>query len=402
MRSGFILLAAVASLLLMATAHAYVAQPLSQGECSQVNATFVSCTDGVPIAFSFTVSGPDASGFGSFSITPLDYANVSEPLDSFGNACRVGSGATAYCTVTLNPMPIFSLNGTVRKEIRLRLDSISYPQLAFNYSVNVTIYHYLDRNESLFVDAYSAASSQYMLENETYLYLCNSYDICNSEVSYRINVAGSYLTLAGYDAKLDLVLEAMDNTSMAAGNLAGGLAQYDSFVNASDRIVNNVIHANYLLAAVNNSYLGNRKAIGNCTVGNATYSENIGRQLNATKAYPMQNTLNGSVRYLQGVRNLSAYNTAAVARCSAGYGNGRGIPFLHDIGGNGLLEIIAGVVAAILVIYAVLRYRGYREVKRIRDAATDEAADEEKRHGEQPEAEAGADEKAPKDPAAEG
>ncbi len=401
MRYGLIFLTAIASLFLTILPPVQAALPAAvQGACIQTNATFISCADGIPVRFGFSITGPNAPGFGSFSVTPLDYANVSEPLDSFGNACQVGSGEAAYCTVILSPASVFALNGTVKKEILLRLDSISYPQLKFNSSVNVTIFHYLDKNESLFVSTYLQAFSRYALENDTYLYFCNSYNICNSGVSYGINVAGSYLALAGYDAKLGLIPGAMDNASVANRSLAGGTADYVSFVNTSNRIVNNVIKANYLLAAVSNSYSANKIAIGNCTVGGMTYSKNIGEQLNSTEAYPMQNTLNGSIRYLQEVKNLSTYNADAVTRCSSSEKNGGAASFFHDIYGKNLPEIILIIAIIILAIYAVLRYRSHIEVKRIRDAAKDETADEEMRHGEQPEAEAGADDKAPKDPAA--
>lgn len=391
---------AVFAVLSVSASAAYVQiQQPSPNTCMQANSTFIACMDGAPIKLAFSITAPVAPSFGSFDVTQVDYANVTEPLDIFGNQCVVGSGATATCFVTLNPIPLSMGNGTLTKTIWFQLRSIPYPQLVFNRSVNITIYHYLSHNESIFLQSYNSAYNAYARENSTYAYFCSAYGICSAGIAYGISVEGAYLSLALDNANSGMIQQALYNVSVANRTLVGGLAQYASFVNASNRIVNNVIRTNSLLANISSSYPSYKAMLNNCTTGNTTYLKNIETQVSNAESYPMQTTLNGSIKYLQITNNISAYVSQAIAHCS-----GRKSilsPFGNLFQRNTYL-VILGFVVAIMVIYAILRYRSHMEVKRIRESVTEEERkeevekkDEEKRHGGQPEAEAGADDKSP-------
>ena len=192
------------------------------------------------------------SMFSPFTVSQVDYANVSEPLNSFGNQCTVASQSTTACSVTLTPIPLSMGNGTVQKSIKLKLISMPYPQLVFNRTVNVTIYHYLTPNESFYLGIYDSVHSRYLGQNLTYNYFCSAYGICNSGVSYGISVTGAYIQLATDNINHGSISQAIYNVTSANRTLNGGVLQYNLFVNTSNKIVNNVLLARYMLANSSN------------------------------------------------------------------------------------------------------------------------------------------------------
>ena len=385
----------LALLMLVFTPYAANTYPIAAtNTCTQLNSTFLACADGIPIKVQFSVTAPYAPSFGTFSVAQVDYANVSEPLNAFGNQCTVPSGSTSSCSVTISGIPLSAGNGTLAKSIKLKLTSISYPQISFNRSVNITIYHYLTANGSLYLRIYDSAYSEYLGENLTYGYFCSGYGICSSGVAYGISVAGAYLSLAEQNINHGSTQQAIYNVTEANRTLGGGRLQYNSFVSASNRIVNNVIRARYMLANLSNSYSLDYVSLNSCPTKNTTYGRNIASQISKAEGYPMQTTLNGSVTYLQLVMNISAYNNNAIAYCGGAKSKSSG----SGLSARTIYIAVIAIVAILLIIYIVLRIRTSREIRRIREGADErkeesEKKDEEKRHGNQPEEEAGADEK---------
>ena len=347
----------------------------SQNICTQSNATFIACYDGNPMNFTFQISAPYAVGYGPYIAYAIDNNNVSEPLNLFGSICSIPGGETVECMVTLNPMPLSSGNGIVIKNIRLKLQSQPYPQLSFNRSVNVTIYHYLTRNQSIFQNKYQSTFSQYISENETYGYFCSGYGICKGSIGYGISVAGAYLGLASQNAQKDDVGSAMSNVSIANDTLRAQEGEYLLFVNRSNMIINNVIKGHYLLAATWNTFKPYSSKLYNCPTGNTTYGKNIFTQIGNAENYPMETTLNGSDRYIQTVSNISAYTSNALQKC-AGVGAANSTStggFLSGLS-NADKYIIVGIIAAsIIAIYLILRFKGSREVEAMRREIEDRA-----------------------------
>lgn len=383
----------LAAALLLPVQHAASVILNPSGPCAPFNATMLACRDGYPIKVSFSVSAPYPLFYGSFTVMPADTANVSEAVDSFGNQCSVPSGSTQTCSVNLKPIPLLQGNGTIKETIKLGLRSTSYPQIVFNDSFNVSIYHYLDQNESAFIRAYNRTFFMYEHENESYGYFCDVYGICNSEVGYGIAISGRYLAFAYQDANQSFFENAYYNMSVANSTLADGYGQYSAFVNQSNGILENWILARYQLASDANKFNANSAGLEKC--GEAA---NISDGINNTGASGVQTTLNSSINYKKKVANLTSYENSEIVRCASASGASSPTGLVSGIEGNRIYLVLVAVVIIVLV-YAVLRFRSHREVKKIREEAASEKAhealeekkDDEKRHGEQPEAEAGAD-----------
>jgi hypothetical protein len=367
----------VLALLLLTASASLTVYPLSNSEtCSQVNSTFIACYDGYSIPVSFSVTAPNSPSFGPFRVSQVDYANVSQPLDSFGNQCAVQSGATISCFISIKALPLSVGNGTVEKSIQLRLTSQPYPQLAFNRSINITIYHYLSHNESVLFSIYNSTSSAYLKDNATYGYFCRGYGICSANVGYGISVTGSYLELASENINYGSMQAATYNASVANRSINGLGSQYAFFVNNSNRIVNNVIEARSLLSAASNHYVNDEPFLNVCTVGNSTYGKNIQLEIQNAEGYPMETNLTGSVKYLQLATNISDYTNNAIAQCkTSGQSSGKtGVP--GSISKNTIYIIIIAIILILILIYVVLRYRSDQEIRRIREDADEKRAEE--------------------------
>ena len=383
----------IALALLLPLQHAASAILNPSGPCAPFNTTLLACRDGYPITVSFSVSAPYPLFYGSFTVMPADTTNVSEAVDSFGNQCSLQSGSTQTCSVNLKPIPLLQGNGTIKKTVLLRLRSTSYPQIVFNDSFNISIYHYLDQNESIFIRAYNQTFLRYEAENESYSYFCGVYGICNSQVGYGIALSGSYLAFSYQDASQNLLSNAYYNVSVANSTLSGEYGQYSAFVNQSNKILQNWVSARYQLANDTNKFNANEAALAKCGI-----ATNIADGINNTAASSMPTTLNGSANYKGKVANFTDYEDGEISRCLSGSGVSSATGFISSIEGNSIYLILI-VVIIIVLVYAVLRFRSHREVKRIREEAVTEKAhealaekkDDEKRHGEQPEAEAGAE-----------
>lgn len=373
-----IALFAVVFALFAAFAHA---APVSlPSSCNQINSSFAVCRDGTPITIGFSVTGPNEPGFGNFQVIQVGNSTLSEPIDSFGNQCIVASSQTNYCYATLNPIPLTSGNGTQEYMVRLLLKSIPYPQLTFNRTFNITISHYIDRNDSIFISEYLSTLAAYQNENNTYSYFCDAYGICDKNIAYNIGIAGVYLDLSGYNIDHGTVTQAIFNTSVANRSITDGQQSYQLFINTSNNVVHNVVLSNYLLAKEYNYYEGNESRLNNCSVGGSTYGNNIRTEIANAESYPMQNSLNGSARYLGLVRNISTYEIQAVKSCKSGK------PLASPLGTAGSIwpEAIIAIIAIIIVIYVILVYRGHQEVKRIRGESSSEEPAIEETDGEEP------------------
>lgn len=380
------ILAGMAVILLGSIAQLNAATPVltATGECGIINATTLACKDGYPITVGFSVTNNYQQYYGSFIISPRDTANVSQAVDQFGNQCEVGSGSTVICSVTLRAFPLTTYNATVKKSIKLVWTSSLYPQYHINDSLNVTIFHYLDQNESMFMKVYAVDNKVYTEESSSYEYFCKVYGICNTQLGYGIGLAGTYLQFAINNANRSATA-AFYNLSIANNTLNAGSSQYASFINSSNKILSNWLAARYLLANITNVYNSNRNQLASCKNGGTSYAASLSKAINSSLASPMQTSLASSASYMAGVYNLSSYENNAIQKCGGtGYSGSGG--FLSTLGKN-FYYIIIGVIVIIVAAYLLLRFRSAREVRMIREAAEEKS--EEQRHGDQPEEEAG-------------
>ncbi len=348
----------------------------SQNICTQGNSTYIACYNGNPMNFSFQISAPYAVGYGPY-IAYVYNKNVSEPFSLFGGACSIPGGQTIECEVTINPLPLSSGNGIIEKEIRLKLQSEPYPQLYFNKSINVTIYHYLTQNQSIFLKKYQSTFSEYQEENYTYGYFCYSYGICQGNIGYGISVAGAYLGLASQNAALNDIEDAMNNASIANSTLQALGSQYSIFLNNSNLIINNVIKGHYILASTWNRFQPVSAKLYNCKTGNTTYGKNIFTQIGNAEDYPMETSLNGSYKYINLADNISNYTNNAISVCAGvslpGSASGSKEGFLSGLSNEEKYIILGVIIAAVVGIYLILRFKNSKEVERIRKQIEDQA-----------------------------
>ncbi len=348
----------------------------SQNICTQGNSTYIACYDGSPMNFSFQISAPYAVGYGPY-IAYVYNKNVSEPFSLFGGSCSIPGGQTIECEVTVNPLPLSSGNGIIEKEIRLKLQSEPYPQLYFNKSINVTIYHYLTQNQSIFLKKYQSTFSEYQQENYTYGYFCYSYGICQENIGYGISVAGAYLGLASQNAALNKIESAMNNASIANSTLEALSVEYSLFLNNSNLIINNVIKGHYILAKTWNRFQPYSAKLYNCKTGNTTYGKNIFTQIGNAENYPMETNLNSSYKYISLANNVSNYTDNAISVCAGvslpGSSSGAKAGFLSGLSNKDKYIILGLIIAAIVGIYLLLRFKNSKEVERIRKQIEDQA-----------------------------
>ena len=348
----------------------------SQNICTQGNSTYIACYDGSPMNFSFQISAPYAVGYGPY-IAYVYNKNVSEPFSLFGGSCSIPGGQTIECEVTVNPLPLSSGNGIIQKNIRLKLQSEPYPQLYFNKSINVTIYHYLTQNQSIFLRKYQSTFSEYQQENYTYGYFCYSYGICQESIGYGISVAGAYLGLASQNAALNEIESAMNNASIANSTLEALSVQYSIFLNNSNLIINNVIKGHYILAKAWNRFQPYSAKLYNCNTGNTTYGKNIFTQIGNAEDYPMETNLNSSYKYISLADNISNYTNNAISVCAGvslpGSSSGSKAGFLSGLPNKDKYIILGLIIAAIVGIYLLLRFKNSKEVERIRKQIEDQA-----------------------------
>jgi hypothetical protein len=348
----------------------------SQNICTQGNSTYIACYDGSPMNFSFQISAPYAVGYGPY-IAYVYNKNVSEPFSLFGGSCSIPGGQTIECEVTVNPLPLSSGNGIIEKEIRLKLQSEPYPQLYFNKSINVTIYHYLTQNQSIFLKKYQSTFSEYQRENYTYGYFCYSYGICQENIGYGISVAGAYLGLASQNAALNEIESAMNNASIANSTLEALSVEYSLFLNNSNLIINNVIKGHYILAKTWNRFQPYSAKLYNCKTGNTTYGKNIFTQIGNAENYPMETNLNSSYKYISLANNVSNYTDNAISVCAGvslpGSSSGAKAGFLSGLSNKDKYIILGLIIAAIVGIYLLLRFKNSKEVERIRKQIEDQA-----------------------------
>ncbi len=349
----------------------FIVLPIFSGvshACTQVNASYIMCPDGASITIGFSISAPYAPYYGNFSAYTTDPLATSEPYSITGSICSVPSSTTVTCYINLKPVPMTSGNGIIDSPISLVLASQYYPQVRFNYTVNVTIVHNLTSAESSTLLNFNTVNITYSKMNMGYSYFCGEYKICNASLEgnltslnanvvaaansisqTNLTVANAYLTNATY---------LIDTMSMP----------FSSYENVSNKIVNNIIHAKALLSTIRAAYAANEENLSRCVFSNkTTYAQYLNNSIAALSSYSMLNTLNGSSYYLGSLENLSKNETHLISACSVPRSvvilpKGMSIPYY---------TVIIAVVLFLILVYSIVKIREGRFISSVRGYTSD-------------------------------
>jgi hypothetical protein len=141
---------------------------------------------------------------------------------------------------------------------------------------------------------------------------------------------------------------------------------FQAFVNSSNKIVENIITAKYILANITNTYYTKKALLENCTFPNGSkYSAYINNSINILSGYNTLNTLNNSEAYLSIVKNLKANETSLISACQSKHSIG--ISFNTSMGFKYMLYLF-GAIIIILAAYALFRLNEIREVNKVRSS----------------------------------
>ncbi len=344
--------------------------PISES-CMQVNATAISCADASGIGVSFPIASGYPAYYGNFTVSQADSANISEPLDLSGLRCIAGS-EPSWCSVRLKPIGILEGNGSLNASVGLRLSSIPYPEIRYNYSINLTIYHHLTAYENKVLRIYNSTFSALVPEADTYMYICGTYGICNSSIGIVLINASAYLHNATLCAESSNLECAYYNASLANMSVLPYQSSISAFITDSNIIINNNIRAYEMIVAAKSNYTSNYALLRNCTQNSTALNESLASALNYTNPV----TLPGSAEYLNYSMDLSAAVGNAIAQCkrkdslklnSIGIHLPSALGSLGAFAGSSYFEYLAGAIATILLaLYARARINSVREVSRIR------------------------------------
>jgi len=342
----------------------------SPGVCKQLNASYLSCPDGVPIKVVFSLSAPYSPPYlGNFTVYPVQYWNTSEIMNIYGNGkCIVSWSSTSACMLYLNPIPPIDENGIIKRIIPLKLVSSLYPQVTFNRTINVTISHYITSGEAYLLSLYNNVYANLTSIEASYNYFCKLYSICSPALEANISLASNALSLASQQLNNSLLYASYYNISLANTTLSKIYPSFQAFVNSSNKIVENIIKARYILANITNTYYMKRALLENCTFPNrSTYSTYINNSINMLRGYTTLNTINNSEAYLSLVKNLKANETSLINACQSKHSIG--ISLNTGMGFKYMLYLF-GAIIIILAAYALFRLNEIREVNKVRSSYT--------------------------------
>lgn len=346
------------------------------GMCTQYNATYIKCADGSIIPIGFSVYDSYQPAYGNFTALQADPQNISKPIDIFGNACTVESQSTTTCFVIVKPIPISSGNGTITKEIALKLVSASYPQRVFNYTIKITIRHYLTKNAVQTLALFNSTKSEYNTINIKYWYTCYSYSICDYKVSNTLSEAYKYISSASFQINSSNLDSAYYNLTIANTTLKQSSKEFGVFVNISNQILNNVVAADHLVKNASIYYFGNKALYTNCKYqANPYYDEYLSKTASSGMNYPVPNTLNSSIAYLNFSKHLVSYAQGIKASCthvtsySANPNKLLSLPSSTSVFYQSGPYLALGIIIVAIAAYARTRLISMREIKKIRDGA---------------------------------
>lgn len=360
------MLAIAALLALLPIATAFYISPIFSGfhgNCTQLNSTFVSCDDAVPVPVSYSVSARYAQYYGNFSVYSTNTNNVSEPLGLNGKPCSVPSSSTVTCMITLSAIPITAGNGIIDKTFTILLVSNNYPQVSFMDSFNVIIAHNLTGFEASLLKSFNYSYSSFVSMRMKYLYFCSTYGICPQGLGANFTSINSMLGNASASINDSTLNEAYSNLTAANYSMLHLEKPFSEFLNSSNIIANNILKARTLLATMQSDYAANSTALSRCALPNGTsYSKAINGSIARLASAESIATVGSSYLYLNETMAAKVNESTLISACT---------PLVHITGISLNLPskyVLYGVAAVIVLLafYSVSKFLSFRSVQSMR------------------------------------
>ncbi len=350
---------------------------LGNSGCAQPNATTLKCSDGAPIVVSFLLSAQQYSlYYGNFSAHTFAAEEVSQPANIYGNPCTVTSEGTSVCFVTIPAIPITALNGTINRTIVVDLVSTKYPQINFTESFNISIKHYVNSTGHETATLYNYTSSRYNAMGPAYNYACDVYGICNETIGVALSNANQDIVQASSDISNGNISDAYIQSEYANISLTSINTSFTIFRNQANRIINNIVQAQYLTNSANISYADSLTMLEKC---NETYATQIYSKLSSIGAVTPQEVINNSYSYFYAANSTNANITDEIKVCEGMAPASSSLSQTQlsskQISSKAPASIpITYIVlfpAVIVVAYGILKAKDMRETIRIRMAANE-------------------------------
>ncbi|MEM3791150.1 MAG: hypothetical protein QXL16_00255 [Candidatus Micrarchaeaceae archaeon] len=360
-------------------------------KCTYVNFSFINCSDATPIKISVSIYTHYPYYYGNFTAFPLNTTKEGAVESIFGGICTLPSSGTAICTVNYAPFSVYSGNGTYLANISLKLVSNLYRQIVFNYSTNVTIYHYITPEEESLVNDFLSLLKKVDYYNDSYIGFCSNHHICNNSVNSSIQ----NMVLLAKEAN-----ESLENSSLSQaysyifqlngsiGNFAPIFSSFYSFANTTISLVN---EANGNVNASRSIYAGNLSILSNCTYSrNETYKEAINSSISFVSSFSNATNPEEAEQYLNLSKSLLKNETLAIRKCSL---VGKTILLPHfnipqfNFSEKGIFEIGIGIVLIIGVAVGISRLLEHREFMKIKNKGQGSEKEEEEKGEESEEKE---------------
>lgn len=350
---------------------------LGNSGCAQPNATTLKCSDGAPIVVSFLLSAQQYSlYYGNFSAHTFAAEEVSQPANMYGDPCTVTSEGTSVCFVTIPAIPITALNGTINRTIVVDLVSTKYPQINFTESFNISIKHYVNSTGYETATLYNYTSSRYNAMEPAYNYACDVYGICNETIGFALSNANQDIAQASSDISKGNVSGAYIQSEYANISLTSINTQFIIFRNQANRIINNIVQAQYLTNSANISYADSLTMLEKC---NETYATQIYSKLSSIGAVTPQEVTNNSYSYFYAANSTNANITDEIKVCE-GMAPASSSLSQTQLSSKQIssktpasipITYIVLFPAVIVVAYGILKAKDMRETIRIRMAANE-------------------------------
>ena len=376
MRSYILLLFAILSIAVPALSAFGMGQVYSanSGTCATSSHGNLTCMDGKPIVLGISLTAQQYPYYfyGNFTARVPLGSDYWDPVNVYGDPCIVPSSSTTVCFLTLPPIPMTALNGTVTRNITLIIQSNAYPQINFTVSSNILINHYVNATTYKAVSFYNQTMGDYNRINPVYEYFCISYKICNSSIGSSLSYAGTRLSGATAYLNNGEIEPAYADAIAANLSLQSVYGSFNAFSSMANLIVNNNLKAQYLATNATVQFKLNQPALYKC---NSAQANKLNASINALKSLPIINTTAASAEYLQTANATQKNVTAAIKSCTTATTSSSGTLGLfsgQSISGKGAAIPVGYLLmlpVLVIALYLVIRIRETREAQKLRDAA---------------------------------
>ena len=337
----------------------------------------VTCQDGLPIVVSFMVGAQPYPYYyyGNFTAYATKSDGMPNPTNIYGYPCTVSSSSTMQCFTVLQAMPITSLNGIARRNITVNLVSDVFPQINLTKTMVINITHYANATEYRTVMLYDSVSSQSELMSSTYYYFCSIYQLCNQTIADLAGQVAGDVSNATSAMNSDAIGQAYAYLVYANLSISEANRSYASFRSRSNEIVNNLLSARAIIGNASSTYAEDANALIRC---NSSFAAGINSTITELNYTPQSDTVNASYGYLSEAKGLQSNLTGEIGRCSghaaSSAQSSQSSGQQPNVQKRSLLpalpvSYVVIVPALLVIVVSLLKFRGIREAKRLREEA---------------------------------